>query len=322
MIRGEPDRPRVLAQVMKPERRILANQDAQNPPTPWELTDRSVCLGVDARGEEALELGAGAIDHPERCVSRTRELGRRLDEPLQKRINGQLGRDRDTSFDQRTQAIFAPSDRVHKPSVPRRGALSALSKLSTSYGVTVRRMPDGGKPSRRDDDPDESTSSRKETAMFKTIIWATDGSETADGALPFARALAESEGGRLIAVHSKEVFVGGRATGFPVLADEEELDLKIERQVNELRAGGLDATFKLISGMSSHASKMVADVARDFDADVIVVGTRGHGPLAGALVGSVTQQLLHIAPCPVLAVAPAKQVAKRSRKREHAATTV
>jgi nucleotide-binding universal stress UspA family protein len=181
-------------------------------------------------------------------------------------------------------------------------------------------MPDGGKLSRRDDDLDESTSSRKEAAMFETIIWATDGSETADSALPFARALAESEGGRLIAVHGKEVFIGGRATGIPVLADEEEVEVKIDRQVEELREAGLDATFKLISGMPSHAAQMLAEVARDVDADVIVVGTRGHGPLAGAVVGSVTQRLLHIAPCPVVAVPPAKQFAKRSRRPEHAAT--
>jgi nucleotide-binding universal stress UspA family protein len=156
--------------------------------------------------------------------------------------------------------------------------------------------------------------------MFTTIIWATDGSETADGALPFARALAELEGGRLIAVHGKEVFVGGRATGVPVLADEDELEVKIDRQVQELRSVGVDATFKLISGMSTHAAQMLADVARELDADAIVVGTRGHGPLTGAVVGSVTQRLLHLAPCPVLAIPPAKQLAKRSRKDEHAAT--
>jgi nucleotide-binding universal stress UspA family protein len=37
---------------------------------------------------------------------------------------------------------------------------------------------------------------------------------------------------------------------------------------------------------------------------VIVVGTRGRTPLAGLVLGGVTQRLLHIAPCPVLAVPP------------------
>ena len=156
--------------------------------------------------------------------------------------------------------------------------------------------------------------------MFETIIWATDGSDAADGALPFASALAELEHGGLVAVHAKEVFVGGRATGLPVMADENELETRIDRQVQELRSVGVDATFKIVSGMTSNPAHMIAQAARDVAADASVVGTRGHGPIAGAVVGSVTQQLLHLAPCPVLAVPPAKQVAKRRRKPEHAAT--
>lgn len=153
--------------------------------------------------------------------------------------------------------------------------------------------------------------------MFKTIIWATDGSQIADGALPFAKELAESDGGRLVVVHINEMF-SGRASGFPLLADEEELEAKITTQVDELRAEGFDATFTLASGASTEAAHSIADVAGREDADVIVVGTRGHRPMAGVLVGSVTQRLLHIAPCPVLAVPAAKQRSENSKTREHA----
>ena len=83
--------------------------------------------------------------------------------------------------------------------------------------------------------------------MFRTIIWATDGSETADRAMPYAKELAGGADGRLIVVHSKELLVG-RAGGHPVLADEDEVETKIEAQVEQLRADGLDASFRLVSG--------------------------------------------------------------------------
>lgn len=141
--------------------------------------------------------------------------------------------------------------------------------------------------------------------MFKTIIWATDGSEGADRALPFAKALAEGESRSLVVVHSNEHFAGGRSAGYPVLADEDELEVKIKAQVEEARKEGFDATFRLVSGTGGHTAHMIADVAREVGADVIVVGTRGHAPVAGLLLGSVAQRLLHIAPCPVMAVPPA-----------------
>jgi nucleotide-binding universal stress UspA family protein len=138
--------------------------------------------------------------------------------------------------------------------------------------------------------------------MFKRIVWATDGSEAADRALPIATELATGEGRSLVVVHTKERFVGGAGTGYTVLADEDELEAKIRAQVDQLREEGLDATFQLASGAAGNTAHLVADAAREVEADLIVVGTRGHSPVAGLLLGSVTQRLLHISPCPVLAV--------------------
>jgi nucleotide-binding universal stress UspA family protein len=59
---------------------------------------------------------------------------------------------------------------------------------------------------------------------------------------------------------------------------------------------------KIIKHVGPQPAHEIADLAREADADLIVVGSRGHGLIAGLLLGSVTQRLLHVAPCPVLVV--------------------
>jgi nucleotide-binding universal stress UspA family protein len=138
--------------------------------------------------------------------------------------------------------------------------------------------------------------------MFKTIVWATDGSPSADRALPYAKGLLE-DGGTLVAVHAEEHFVG-RASPYPVLADDDEIKAKIHDQVAEARKEGLDTSFRIVPGTAPGAAHMIAVVAKEVGADVIVAGSRGHGPMAGLLVGSVTHRLLRFTPCPVLVVPP------------------
>lgn len=143
--------------------------------------------------------------------------------------------------------------------------------------------------------------------MFTVVVWATDGSEAADRALPYAKALATGDGRSLVVIHVKERFVGGRSTGSPVLADEDEIEAKIHGQVDRMCGDGLDATFNLAGGAAGHTAHLIADAAREAGADVIVVGTRGNSTLAGLLIGSVTQGLLQTASSPVLAVPPHDQ---------------
>jgi len=149
---------------------------------------------------------------------------------------------------------------------------------------------------------------RKEIVMFKTIIWATDGSEAAELALSTALELTAEADGRLLVVHANER-LGGRAGGAPVFADEEDLQRDFVAKVNDLVGSGVKASFHVVSGLNTDPADLIADVAKEADADVIVVGTRGHGRVDGMLLGSVTQRLLHVAPCPVLAV-PVKVATK------------
>jgi nucleotide-binding universal stress UspA family protein len=139
--------------------------------------------------------------------------------------------------------------------------------------------------------------------MFNIIIWASDGSEHAERALQYARELAQASSARLVAVHVREVTVG-RAAGYPVQIDEEEIERKIQDQVKDLSDAGIDATYEQRGATVGGAAHVLADLAGEIGADLIVVGTRGQAPISGLLLGSVTQRLLHITSIPVLAVPP------------------
>ena len=136
--------------------------------------------------------------------------------------------------------------------------------------------------------------------MFKTIVWATDGSPNADTALPVAKALVQEHGGSLVVVHIVQRFA--TETGLAVHADEELVKAKLERIVGELSGEGIDATLRIVNHIGPQPAHDIADAAREMGADLIVLGTRGHGAVAGLLLGSVVLRLLHVAPCPVVAV--------------------
>ena len=158
--------------------------------------------------------------------------------------------------------------------------------------------PDGG-PRRSGDDRRETP---KGCAMFHKIIWATDGSAAADAALPKVRELASANGTAVVVLHCNETYVGPRTYGLEVHVDEEDVKAKIAKQAEELRDAGFDATAEFVGGRSGLAAHAIAEAAEKDGADLIVVGTRGHTRLGGLLVGSVTERLLQVSPCPVLAV--------------------
>lgn len=140
--------------------------------------------------------------------------------------------------------------------------------------------------------------------MFDVVVWGTDGSEACDCTLDYVRGLAEGGGGRVVAVHVNELAIG-RAAGYPVRADQDEIEAKIEGQVEGLKAAGIDTTLEVASTAAGGAAHVLADAADDAGADVIVIGSRGMGPLRGLLLGSVAHRLLHVAKVPVMVVPPA-----------------
>jgi nucleotide-binding universal stress UspA family protein len=150
--------------------------------------------------------------------------------------------------------------------------------------------------------------------MFETIVWATDGSELADRALPHVLELARLHQSKIVAVHANEL-LKGRFGGAPLLADEPDVREKIEKQVIELREQGIPIELTVTTG-TRDIPELIAKAAREAEADLIVVGTHGRGGFKAAVLGSVARGLLHDASCPVLAIPPAREIVAAERERE------
>lgn len=87
---------------------------------------------------------------------------------------------------------------------------------------------------------------------------------------------------------------GETIRGFGELAEE-----RLARVCEEVAASleGLEVERVVVEDVAAHA---LLDAAAD--ADLLVVGTRGHGGFAGLLLGSVSQQCAHHSPCPIVIV--------------------
>ena len=140
--------------------------------------------------------------------------------------------------------------------------------------------------------------------MFTTIVLGLDGSEGSKLAVPLASELAERYGARVVIVHVDERIPANGGV-HPVRADEEQVREEVDEQARQLVSQGIDVKFDVVEIVLGGPAHAIEDVAEREGAELIVVGRRGHSPVAGLVLGSVTQRLLHIARRSVLAAPPA-----------------
>ncbi len=146
----------------------------------------------------------------------------------------------------------------------------------------------------------------REEKTMKRIVIATDGSPSALEAVEYGIELAAEQGAEPIFVHvapsTEALPVAGYGMGAPVSVPHkpDEYDRACLDEAVDLAARkGIEAKTELLIGHAAHA---IVAYAESVEADLIVVGSRGHGTIAGALLGSVSARILHEAKRPVLVV--------------------
>jgi len=146
--------------------------------------------------------------------------------------------------------------------------------------------------------------------MYKKIMVATDGSDPAKHAVEYAAATAEKWGAPLLILavvpQSSVIFtdVGGFSTDY---------NIDYEKNLVSYYAGVLEDAKKSLKEKypeikvstqikKGYAATKIVKASEDADVDLIVIGSRGLGRLAGWFLGSVTNHVVNHCTKPILVV--------------------
>ena len=138
--------------------------------------------------------------------------------------------------------------------------------------------------------------------MFRRILTANDGSEGGARALAAAIDLARRYKAALLMISVAEL------PRFPTTIDEvvevkAEANYSFEQLIERARAQARTARVKLEAHVvTGHAVPCIVDFIERESCDLLVIGFMGHSALYNRLIGSTTDRLVEVAPCPVLVI--------------------
>lgn len=143
------------------------------------------------------------------------------------------------------------------------------------------------------------------------ILVPTDFSYAADRALSYAVQLARRQRARIALLHVvapavvSDVFLTSIRTDLPQLAE-----LSGGHLARLARRMGIRPKHQAVK--TGHAAEEILGFADEVEADLIVIGSRGHGAFERMLIGTTAERVVRQARCPVLVV-PLKEAEKNAR---------
>ena len=146
-----------------------------------------------------------------------------------------------------------------------------------------------------------NASTRTTNYAIETILYPTDFSERSAYAFQVAQALARDAGAKLIVLHvlaPMVIYEGMGATNIPYQDSEKAAMLARLRQF-QVANPLVEVEHRVELG---DPASVILDLAKEKDCKLIVMGTHGRTGLARLLLGSVAEQVVRKAPCPVMTI--------------------
>ncbi len=143
--------------------------------------------------------------------------------------------------------------------------------------------------------------------MYQRIMVAVDGSETSQRGLTEAINLAKDQQAQLAIVHVIDVVIarsGGQFLNGFMEATRAISHDTIEQARKMAHDAGIEPEVRAPEVVTAgyHVSDTIADEARLWHADLLVVGTHGRRGVSKMLLGSVADGIVRLAPCPLLLI--------------------
>lgn len=137
--------------------------------------------------------------------------------------------------------------------------------------------------------------------MYERLLVAVDHSENSERVLAAARNLASLSNSEVWVLHLREREVIPQLGQVPSESDTEAKSA-VDDAVEELTKAGITAHGEVRDTVFGHAAREIIEDAKEHDAGVIVMGSRGRSELTGLVLGSTAHKVIHLADRPVLVV--------------------
>jgi nucleotide-binding universal stress UspA family protein len=136
--------------------------------------------------------------------------------------------------------------------------------------------------------------------MYDRLLVAVDHSEVSGRVIAAAKDMASLAKGKVWVLHIREREFG--RLGLTPSEPDEEAHQAVSEGVGALIQAGIDAQGEVREAVFGHAAREIVKDAKEHDAGIIIMGSRGRSDLAGLVLGSTAHKVIHLTDRPVLVV--------------------